>query len=70
VELQAAEDALGFWRWKGFVKCARGMGREIVENDPDDIGLRVMEIDQIAHACGKIGSVRNLVCGAGLAITL
>ena len=30
------------------------MGREIVENDPDDIGVRVMEIDEIAHACGKI----------------
>jgi hypothetical protein len=51
---RAAQDAVGFWRRKGFVKCAGGMGREIVENDPDDIGVRVMEIDEIAHACGKI----------------
>jgi hypothetical protein len=54
VEFQAAQDAVGFRRRKGFVKCAGGMGREIVENDPDDVGLGVMEIDEIAHACGKI----------------
>lgn len=53
VEFQAAQDAVGFWRRKGFVKCAGGMGREIVENDPDDIGVRVMEIDEIAQACGS-----------------
>ena len=39
-------------RRKGFIERARRMGREIVQNDPDDIGLRVMEIDKIAHVRG------------------
>ena len=30
------------------------MGREIVENDADDIGLRVVSVDEIAHAFGKV----------------
>jgi hypothetical protein len=34
------------------------VGRKIVQNDPDHIGLRVMEVDEIAHAFGKV------LCGA------
>jgi hypothetical protein len=40
VEVQAAQDAVGIWRRKGFVECAGVMCREIVENDPDDIGVK------------------------------
>ena len=54
VEFQAAQDAVGFWRRKGFIERARRMGREIVQNDPHDVGLRVMEIDKIAPARGKV----------------
>src|SRR5271166_2757887 len=45
---------MGFRRREGFVKSAGRVGRKIVQNDLDHIGLRVMEIDEIAHAFGKV----------------
>jgi hypothetical protein len=30
------------------------VGREVVEHDPDPLGLRIMEIDQVAHAFGEV----------------
>src|SRR5579862_6147226 len=54
VELQLVEDTPCFSRFKSGIERSRRMDVEIVENHPDDIGLREMNIHQITHQESKI----------------
>ena len=54
MELDALEDAACFGSREGLVEGASGMGREVVENDADQLGVGVVDIDQLAHALGEV----------------
>ena len=59
MKLQALENAVGFGWEEGVIQGLGRMGRKIVLHDPDQIGIRVMDIGQVAHAGGVI--LRRLV---------
>ena len=58
VELQAAQQAVGLGRREGFVERAGGVGRQVVEHDADQLGLRIVQIDELAHAVGEVAAAR------------
>jgi len=63
VKLELANDTAGFGRFKRFVKSGWRVRIQIVKGDPNEIGIREVQIDQVFHALGEIGfgpSVGNL----------
>jgi hypothetical protein len=58
VELQAAEDAVRLRRREGLIEGTQGMGRQVVEHDADLLGAWIVQIDQVAHALGKVAAAR------------
>jgi hypothetical protein len=56
VELQPAQQPSGFRGWERLVEGAGGMGREVIEDDPDLLGLGIMDIENLAHALGEVAS--------------
>jgi hypothetical protein len=65
VELQPAQQPPGLGRRKGLVERAGGMGREVIEDDPDLLGLGIMDIGKLAHAVGEVAG-RAMVGDPGL----
>src|SRR5690606_2579179 len=55
MKLQFAQDAAGFSGREGSIQGSRGVGIEIVHDDPDFLGVREMYIYQVAHTGGKVG---------------
>src|ERR1700746_4996 len=45
---------MGLRRGKRLVQCPWTMGRQIVHHYANDLRLRVMDVDQVTHAFGKI----------------
>ena len=43
-------------RRKGVIERTGGMGREVIEDDPDLLGLGIMDIEKLAHALGEVAS--------------
>ena len=56
VELEPPEHAARFGRREGGVESGGGMGGEVVEDDADALGLREVDIDELAHAKGEVVS--------------
>ena len=56
MELEALKDAMRLRGGEGLVERAGGMGREVVEHDANELGLGVIEIDELAHASGEVAS--------------
>ena len=54
MEVQALEHAAGFRCGEGVVQGAGRMGRQIVEHYADQRRLRIVEVDQLTHADGKV----------------
>ncbi len=54
MELQPAQDAPRLRRGESLVKGARGVGGEIVQHDPDFLGLGEVHVGEFAHAQGEI----------------
>ena len=54
VELEPSQHASRLVGGKGLVERTGGMGRQIVEDDPDALCLGVMDIGEIAHAGGEV----------------
>ena len=53
MEFQATKDTMGFWRRKGFIESSGSVCGKIVHNDANQLGLRVMDINEVAHALDK-----------------
>ena len=54
VELDAAQDPSRLRGRQGLVEGGGGMGREVVENDSDPLGLGIMDVDEVSHAGGEV----------------
>ena len=54
MELQTAQHTVSFGAGKASYSAPASVGRQIVHHDADQIGPRVMDIDQVAHALGEI----------------
>ena len=54
VELDAAEQASRLGCRECGVEGGGGMGRQVVEDDPDTLGLWKVEIDEFAHGDGEV----------------
>jgi transposase len=54
LELDVLENAMRLWCRECFVQCSRGVGREIVQNDADQLRLRVVRVDEITHALSEV----------------
>ncbi len=54
MKLQTLKDAVRFGCREGFIQGPGGMGRKIVQHDPDLVGIWIVDIGQIAHAGSKI----------------
>src|SRR5215207_7403325 len=54
VELEAAQDAPGFGRIESLVEGAGRVARQVVLDDPDRVGVWIVNIDEFAHALGVI----------------
>ena len=54
MELEATKYAMGLRSRKGFIESSRGVRGQIVHHDANQLGLRVVDIDEVARACGKI----------------
>lgn len=55
VKLELANDAAGFGRLKRFVKCGWRVRIQIVKGDPNELGIREVQIDQVFHTLSKVG---------------
>jgi hypothetical protein len=63
MDLQPLQYAMGFWRWKRLIQRAWAMGGQIIHHHTDHVRTRIMDIDQVTHALGKIhrrASLRDL----------
>ena len=54
VEFQAAEQASGFARREGLVKCSGRVGRQIVQHDADALRLGKVNVRKFPHAGGEV----------------
>ena len=54
VEFDALQNAMRFGRRERIVQCSRGVRREIVQNNADKLRLRIVRVDEIAHAFGEV----------------
>src|SRR3984957_12961245 len=54
MDLQPLQYAMGFWRWKRLIQRAWAMGGQIVHHHTDHVRTRIMDIDQVTHASGKV----------------
>jgi hypothetical protein len=50
VDLQLLSDAPGLGRGERLIQGSRGMGVEVVQNQNDLLGLRVVQINQLLYA--------------------
>ena len=51
MEFQATKDTMGFWRRKGFIESSGSVRGQIVHNNANQVGLRVMDINEVAQKC-------------------
>jgi hypothetical protein len=61
VELQVLQDAVRLGRRESLVERTRRMGRQIAEHDADQLGLGIVNVDEIAHAYSEVQAVRRSV---------
>ena len=61
VELEPAQDASGLLGREGLVQGAGRMGRQIVEHDPDALGLGIMDLGEVRMQMAKSSAVRRSV---------
>ena len=54
VELDAPDQAARLGRREGGIEGGGGMGGEIVEDDPDALGVGEVEVDEVAHGEGEV----------------
>lgn len=54
VEFKTPQDAVGLRRREGVVERARRMAGQVIQDDPDPVGLGIMNVDEIAHAVGEV----------------
>ena len=54
VELEAAQNSPGFRGRKCLLEGAGRVGRQVILHDPDARGIRIMDIDEFAHAAGVV----------------
>src|SRR4051794_37409088 len=52
--LEPTQEAMCLLGRKGLVERARRVGREIVQHHPDPLRLRVVDLDELAHASGEV----------------
>ena len=55
VELETSQDAPRLVGREDLVEVLRPVGAEVVEHDADPLGVRVVNVDEIAHAVGEVG---------------
>jgi hypothetical protein len=65
VKLESAQNPPCFDGRKGLVERRRCMRRQIVEHDANALGLRVVRVDQVAHALGEVDT-RTMVDDFGV----
>ena len=65
MELQPAQQPSRFRCRESLVERAGGMGREVIEDDADLLGLGIMDIGKLAHAVGEVAA-RAMVGDPGL----
>ena len=58
VKLEPAEDATGLAGCERLVERSGRVGREVVEDDADAFRLRVVRVDEVAHALGEVDARR------------
>src|SRR5215204_5747111 len=63
VELEAAQDAPGFGRIESLVEGAGRVARQVVLDDPDRVGVWIVNIDEFAHALGKVEVMLGRLAG-------
>jgi hypothetical protein len=54
VELQPIEHTARFASWKSLVERTGRVRRQVVEDDPDPLGFRIVHVSEVAHAGGKV----------------
>src|SRR5688572_17462697 len=54
VQLELGGQALGLGRWEGLVQGGRGVGVEVVLNQDDPLGVRIVDVDQLLDALGPV----------------
>jgi hypothetical protein len=50
VELEATQDATGLCGREGLIEGSGGMGRQVVLHHPDLVGVRKVDVDEVAQA--------------------
>jgi len=53
LEFEATKDAVGFRGRKCLIESSCSVSGQIVHHDANQVGLRVMDINEIAHALGE-----------------
>ena len=66
MKFQAFRQAMRFGRREGFMQRSRCMSRQIVEHDADFLDTRIVEVNQVTHAFGKVAA-GALLCHLDLA---
>lgn len=54
MELKLLSQPPRLGRVERFVKGAQRVGREVVQDDANDVGLGVVHVDEFAHALRKV----------------